>query len=59
MHLRLSILELGKILMLEFLYDYVKPKYGKKGFTVYIKTDEFTKILHNMLKQDLTHQIMN
>ena len=58
-HLRLSILELSKILMHEFWYDYVKPKYGKKGFTVYIKTDEFTKILHNMLKQDLTHQIMN
>ena len=54
-----SILELSKILMHEFWYDYVKLKYGKKGFTVYIKTDEFTKTLHNMLKQDLTHQIMN
>ena len=25
-----SILELSKILMYEFWYDYVKPKYGKK-----------------------------
>ena len=28
--LGLSILELSKILMLEFLYDYVKPKLAKK-----------------------------
>ena len=26
-HLRLSILELSKILMYEFWHDYVKPKY--------------------------------
>ena len=29
-HLTLSILELSKILMYKFWYDYVKPKYGKK-----------------------------
>ena len=29
--LGLSILELSKILMYEFLYDYVKPKYGEKA----------------------------
>ena len=28
--LGLSILELCKILMYEFWYDYVKPKYGEK-----------------------------
>ena len=48
--LGLSILELSKILMYEFSYDYVKPKYGKKAqklcymdtdsFLVYIKTDD-------------------
>ena len=27
-HLGLSILELSKILMYEFWYEYVKPKYG-------------------------------
>ena len=45
-YLRLSILELSKILMYKFWYDYVKPKYGEKvklcymetGFIVYIKT---------------------
>ena len=30
-YLGLSILELKKTLMYEFLYDYVKPKYGEKA----------------------------
>ena len=35
-YLRLSILELSKILKYNFWYDYVKPKYGKKNkFVVY------------------------
>ena len=51
-YLRLSILELSKILMYEFWYDYVKPKYGEKAklcymdtdsFIVYIKTDDIYK----------------
>ena len=50
-YLGLSLLELSKILMHEFNYDYVKPKYGKKQncvygyryFIVYIKTDEIYK----------------
>ena len=51
-HLGLSILELTKILMYEFWYDYVKPKYGENtklcymdtdGFIVYIKTDDIYK----------------
>ena len=37
--LGLSILELSKILMLEFWYDYVKPKYGIKAKLCYIDTD--------------------
>ena len=46
-YLGLSILESSKILMYEFWYDYVKPKYGKiaklcdmdtDSFIVYIKT---------------------
>ena len=51
-HLGLSILELSEILIYEFGYDYVKPKYGEKGklcymdtdsFIVYIKTDDIYK----------------
>ena len=30
-YLGLSILELNKILIYEFWYDYVKPKYGEKA----------------------------
>ena len=29
-YLAISLLELSKILMYKFWYDYVKPKYGKK-----------------------------
>ena len=51
-YLGLSILELSKILMYEFWYDYVKPKYGEKAklsymdmdsLIVYIKTDDIYK----------------
>ena len=51
-YLGLSILELSKILMQEFWYDYVKPRYGKKAklcymdaysFIVYIKADDIYK----------------
>ena len=40
-HLGLSILELSKILMYEFWYDYVKPKYGEKAKLCYMDTDSF------------------
>ena len=40
-HLGLSILELSKILMYEFWYDYVKPKYGEKAKFCYMDTDSF------------------
>ena len=51
-HLRLSILEISKILMHEFWYDYMKPKYGDNvklcymdtdSFIMYIKTEDFYK----------------
>ena len=51
-YLGLSILELSKILMYEFWYDFVKPKYGEKAklyymdtesFILYIKTDDIYK----------------
>ena len=67
-YLGLSILELSKILIYEFWYDYVKPKYGKKAqlssmdtssFIVYIKTDDIYRIFQKMLKQDFTLQTMN
>ena len=38
-HLGLSMLKLSKILMYEFWYDYVKPKYGEKVKLSYMDTD--------------------
>ena len=47
--LGLSILEISKIVIYEFWFDYVKPKYGEKAklcymdtgsFIVYIKTED-------------------
>ena len=59
-YLELSILHLSKILMYEFWYDYVKPKYGKKAKLCYMDIDSFivciitdTKILQKKLKQSL------
>ena len=51
-YLGLSILVLSKIVMYEFWYDYVKPKYEEKAklcyvdtysFTVHVKTDDIYK----------------
>ena len=51
-YLGLSILEISKILMYEFWYDYMKPKYGGNvklcymdtdNFIIYIKTEDFYK----------------
>ena len=51
-YLGLSILEISKILIYEFWYDYMKPKYGDnvklcymdtESFIIYIKTEDFYK----------------
>ena len=67
-YLGLSILEISKILMYEFWYDYRKPKYGDNvklccmdtdSFIMHIKTEDFYKdIAEKMLKKNLVHQIM-
>ena len=66
-YLGLSIQELSKILMYEFCYDYLKPKYGEKTKLCYMDTASlytekqmvFIKKLQEMLKLDLIIQIMN
>ena len=40
-YLGLSTLELCKIVMYEFLYDYIKPKYKQKAKLCYIDKDSF------------------
>ena len=66
--LGLSILELSKILMYEFRYDYVKLNMVKKqNYVTWIQTVSlytekqmiFIKILQEMLKLDLILQIIN
>ena len=39
-----AILDISKILMYEFWYDYIKPKYGEKAKLCYMDTDIF--IIH-------------
>ena len=41
-YLGLSILEIDKIVMYEFWYDYVKTKYKEKTKLCYMDTDRFT-----------------
>ena len=57
-YLGLSLLEISKILMYEFWYDYMKPKYGDNvklcymdmdSFIIYIKIEDFKKLLRIML----------
>ena len=55
-YLGLSILEINRILMYEFWYDYIKPKYGDNAklcytdtgsFIIHIKTEDFYKDIAN------------
>ena len=59
-YLRLSILEISKILMYEFWYDYMKSKYGNNiklcymdtnSFIMNIKTEDFYKDIANDVKK--------
>ena len=55
-YLGLSIIELSKLVIYEFWYDYVKPKYGKKAklfHYIHKKTDIFTKDVSNGISKDV------
>ena len=47
-YLGFSILDLSKIVMCEFWYGYLKPKYGKRVKICYMDTDGF--IIHTKTK---------
>ena len=65
--LGMSILDISKMLMYEFWYDYINPKYGDRAklcytdtdsFVIYIKTEDFLKIFPMMLRDGLIHLTM-
>ena len=56
LYLAMSILDISKILMYEFWYDYINPKYGDRAklcytdtdsFIIYIKTEDFFEDISN------------
>ena len=55
-YLGLSILEISKLLMYEFWYDYMKPKYGDNIKLCYMDTDSF---IMNIKTEDFYKNIAN
>ena len=55
-YLALSISEISKTLMYEFLYDYIKPKYQNNAKLCYIDTDSF---IINIKTEDFYEDIAN
>ena len=59
-YLGLSILEISKILMYEFWYDYMKPKYNDNVRLCYMDTDSFiTNIKTNDFYKDTANDVEN
>ena len=59
-YLRLSILKISKILMYEFWYDYMKPKYGNDVKLCYMDTDSFImNIKINHFYEDIANDVEN
>ena len=59
-YLGLSILEISKILMYEFWYDYMKPKYNDNVRLCYMDTDSFVMhIKTNDFDKDIANDIEN
>ena len=55
-YLGLSILEISKILMYKFWYDYMKPKFGNDVKLCYVDTDSF---IMNLKRNDFYEDITN
>ena len=56
-YLGLSILELSKILMYEFWYDYVKPKYGEKAKLCYNLNLKILKLFRSNSNENKVNHI--
>ena len=59
-YLGLSIVDISKILMYEFRYDYMKPKYGNDVKLYYMDTDSFVmNIKTNDFYKDISRDVDN
>ena len=59
-YLGLSLLEMSKIIMHEFWYDYMKPKYNNNVKLCYIDTDSFIMdIKTNYFYKDIANDVEN
>ena len=57
-YLGLSILDISKILMYEFWYDYMKPKYNDNVKLCYMDTDSFVmNIKMNDFYKDISNDV--
>ena len=56
-YLGLSILELSEILMYEFWYDYIKPKYDEKAKLCYMDTDGFIVYIKTNIYKDIAEDV--
>ena len=57
-YLGLSILDISKILMYEFWYDYMEPKYGNRVKLCYMDTDSFVmNIKTNDFYKDIANDV--
>ena len=55
-YLGISVFDISKMLMYEFWYDYIKPKYQDKAKLCYMDTDSF--VIHIKTK-DFDEDIVN
>ena len=56
LHLGMSILDISKILIYEFWFDYISPKYGDRAKLCYTGTDIF---IINIKTEDFFEDISN
>ena len=56
LYLVMSILDISKILMYEFWYNYVIPKYGDRAKLCYTDTDSF---IINIISENFSQDISN
>ena len=57
-YLGMSILDISKMIMHEFWYDYIKPKYGEEAKLCYTDTDSF--VIHTKTKylfEDISNDV--